>query len=200
MRLLDLVLFDYGTGNLHSLAKALGRSGHGVRIEDDPARIRGADALVLPGVGAFGAAASRLASRRTWLRDALRDGLPCLGICLGMQLLFEASQEGHGQGLAVLTGQVRRLNAARIPHMGWNSVETEPDPLFDGARDIVAYYANSYVADADPAQVIGWTNYEADRFAAAVRAGRTLGVQFHPEKSGDAGLRVIENFLREVAS
>lgn len=200
MRTLDLVLFDYGTGNLHSLAKALGRRGHVVRIEEDPALIRGADALVLPGVGAFGAAASRLAPRRAWVRDALKDGLPCLAICLGMQLLFEASEEGPGQGLAMLPGQVRRLHAARIPHMGWNSVETAPDALFGGARHIVAYYANSYVAEADPTQVVGWTTYEGDRFAAAVRAGRTVGVQFHPEKSGDAGLRVIENFLREVAS
>jgi glutamine amidotransferase len=199
MRKLDLVLFDYGTGNLHSLGKALSLGGHDVHVEDDPARISGADALILPGVGAFGAAAARLAPRRAWLRDALRDGLPCLGICLGMQLLFEASEEGQGEGLGVVAGRVRRLHAARLPQMGWNSVDTIEDPLFAGVQDLVAYYANSFVAETDAATVIGWTTYETDRFAAAVRAGRTVGVQFHPEKSGGPGLRVIENFLREVA-
>ncbi|MGH7502533.1 MAG: imidazole glycerol phosphate synthase subunit HisH [Longimicrobiales bacterium] len=198
MRRLDLVLFDYGTGNLHSLAKALGQDGHCVRVENDPAGIRGADALVLPGVGAFGAAAARLARHREWLREALRDGLPCLGICLGMQLLFESSAEGEGPGLAVFAGRVRRLSAKRIPHMGWNAVDTSPDPLFDGVSNLVAYYANSYVADAIPAQVIGWTDCESDRFAAAVRTGNVIGVQFHPEKSGGSGLRVLRNFLSAV--
>jgi glutamine amidotransferase len=200
MKQLDLVLFDYGTGNLHSIGKALGRGGHNVRVEHDPARIRGADALILPGVGAFGAAANRLAPRRDWLRATLHDGLPCLGICLGMQLLFESSEEGEGSGLGVLAGRVRRLNAARMPQMGWNSVETAEDPVFSGTANPVVYYANSFVAESNEAHVIGWTTYETDRFAAAVRANRTLGVQFHPEKSGETGLRIIENFLDEVAT
>jgi glutamine amidotransferase len=198
MRRLDLVLFDYGTGNLHSLAKALGQGGHGVRVEEDPARIISADALVLPGVGAFGAAATRLAPRREWLRDALRDGLPCLGICLGMQLLLESSEEGEGRGLGLLDGRVRRLAARRLPQMGWNSVETSADPIFTAVPDLIAYYANSFVADPDPSYAIGWTTYEDDRFAAAVRVGRTVGVQFHPEKSAAPGLRIVQNFLAEV--
>ncbi len=196
---LDIVLFDYGTGNLHSLGKALGRHGHRVRIEQDAAGVRNGDALVLPGVGAFGAAAARLAPQRGWLRDALRDGLPCLGICLGLQILFESSEEGEGRGIGALEGRVRRLSAQRLPQMGWNVVDTGPDALFAGMNGLIAYYANSYVAEpADADTIIAWSRYGQDRFAAAVRSGNTWGVQFHPEKSGRAGLQLLDNFLAQV--
>lgn len=260
-----IALFDTRVGNLHSLAKALEAGGATVRIESDPARLLEADGLVIPGVGAFNAAAERLAPGRAELRAALLDGYPALGICLGMQLLFESSEEGPGEGLAVIPGRVRRLRARRVPHMGWNAVvpasaqvvptaapvdehmvadltkaevagspggsedclserservpqrpEGEPatgalptkrpnagaapDPLFAGATPLVAYYANSFVAvPADEADVIAWTGYEAERFPAAVRRANAWGVQFHPEKSGAAGLTLIRNFLAEVA-
>jgi len=194
-----IVLFDYGVGNLHSLGKALGRRGHDVRIEHDAQNLGAADALVLPGVGAFGPAAAALGAHRERMLQALGDGIPCLAICLGMQLLFDASAESEGTGLGWIAGQVRRLAAARVPQMGWNGVETQPDPLFDGVTGLVAYYANSYVCDAvDAAAVIAWTDYMGDRFAAAVRRGRTWGVQFHPEKSAAPGLRIIDNFLDEI--
>jgi glutamine amidotransferase len=196
-----IALFDYGTGNLHSLVKALQIGGHEVRVETEmPSAIR-SDALVLPGVGGFGTAAARIAPWTDALRLALADGLPCLGICLGMQLLFESSEEGAGVGIGAIPGRVRRLRAARVPHMGWNGVETTADPLFDGTPELVAYYAHSFVADtADTADEIGWTDYAGDRFAAAVRRGRTWGVQFHPEKSAAGGLRVIHNFLTQAAA
>lgn len=195
-----VALFDYGTGNLHSLGKALERGGGEVLIEADPLRALDADALVLPGVGAFGAAAAQLAPHAAQLRAALNDGLPCLGVCLGMQLLLESSEEGLGPGLGVISGRVRRLHARRIPHVGWNTAEPNEDPLFGGLENLAVYYANSFAADpADLADVIAWTEYDGDRFPAALRRGRTWGVQFHPEKSGAAGLALIANFLRQAA-
>ncbi|HEX7091189.1 MAG TPA: imidazole glycerol phosphate synthase subunit HisH [Longimicrobiales bacterium] len=209
---MTIALFDYGAGNLHSLAKALEAAGARVRIEPDPLRVLAADALVLPGVGAFGAAAARLAPAAAEIRRALEDGFPCLGVCLGMQLLFEWSEEGDGRGLGILPGHVRRLRAGRVPHMGWNAVHPAlasrpgggegarvPDPLLAGLGDLVAYYANSFVAEpADPGAVVAWTVYERHRFPAVVRRGRTWGVQFHPEKSGAPGLRLIRNFVAEA--
>jgi glutamine amidotransferase len=200
------VLFDYGAGNLHSLAKALEAGGATVRIEPDPMLILEGDVVVLPGVGAFGAAAARLAPARELVRSALEDGFPCLGVCLGMQLLFDESDEGPGvSGLGVLRGAVRRLRGARIPHMGWNEVVAAgkggPDPLLAGTAPLVAYFANSFVAEpAMEDDVIAWTTYGDERFPSAVRRGRTLGVQFHPEKSGAPGLRLLRDFLAEVGA
>ena len=196
---MNVAIFDYGTGNLHSLQKALEAGGARVWLERDPAAVTRADALVLPGVGAFGAAAQTLDQAGDLLRRAIRAGLPTLGICLGMQLLFDVSEEGAGAGLGVIPGHVRRLRAARLPQMGWNEVVSGGDRLFAGAAPLVAYYANSYVTEPAARQsVVAWSQYGADRFPAAVRAGRTLGVQFHPEKSGAPGLRLLANFLAEA--
>jgi glutamine amidotransferase len=118
-----------------------------------------------------------------------------------MQLLFETSEEGEGAGLAAFRGRVRKLKARRIPHMGWNDVEvSQPDPLFDGVEGMLGYYANSFIAEpTDESNVIAWSYYEHERIPAAVRRDRTWGVQFHPEKSGFAGLQLIRNFLTEVS-
>ncbi len=189
---MKLLLFDYGTGNLHSLTKALERQGAEVAVG---AELDGVDGLVLPGVGAFGAAAERLAPYAAGIREAAGQGLPILGICLGMQLLLDASDEGAGQGLGLVPGRVRRLRAERVPHMGWNVVPSD-DPLFDGVSGQRFYFANSYVADPTAeADVMAWAVHEGDRFPAAVRRGRVLGTQFHPEKSGESGLRLIRNFV-----
>ena len=197
---MKVAIFDYGSGNLHSLAKAFENAGAEVAIEADPSQALSASALVLPGVGSFGAAAGRLATFAPSIRAALASGHPCLGICLGMQLLFEMSEEGEGAGVAAMRGRVRKLSARRTPHMGWNDVEAGPDPLFRDMKPFLAYYANSFVAEpSDEAVVIGWTEYERERFPAAVHRDRTWGVQFHPEKSGQAGLQVISNFLRAAA-
>jgi glutamine amidotransferase len=198
---MNVALFDYGTGNLHSLSKAIQTAGHDVTIESDPERLLAADALVLPGVGAFGAAAALLAPAADRIRAAIENGFPCLGVCLGMQLLFDASEEGPGPGLGVLPGHVRRLRARRVPHMGWNGVDPiGPDPLFNGTGDVLVYYANSYVAEPeDDACVIAYSEYAGRRFVAAVRRKRTWGVQFHPEKSDAGGLRIVRNFLQQAA-
>ena len=194
-----VALLDFGIGNLHSLTKALERGGAQVSIETDSDKSLAADALVLPGVGSFGAAIEQLRPSRRRIRERLENGLPCLGVCLGMQLLFEESDESPGTGLGLLTGRVRRLRAETVPQMGWNLVSSAADPLFTDVNDFCAYYANSYVVEPlDPGVVIGWSEYGGDRFAAAVRRHNTWGVQFHPEKSGDAGLCLVRNFLRWV--
>jgi glutamine amidotransferase len=198
-----ITLFDYGAGNLHSLAKAIQVAGAEVRIETDPAQaVERTDALVLPGVGAFASAAERLAPGRDAMRAALEDGLPCLGICLGMQLLFDGSDEGPGAGLGIIPGRVTRLEARRVPQIGWNPVSESRDPLFERSALEIAYYANSFVcrpsAVGDASPVIAWSTHEDDRFAAAVRRGNTVGVQFHPEKSSEPGLCLVRAFVEDV--
>jgi glutamine amidotransferase len=191
-----VALFDYGAGNLHSLGKALEGEGAQVIVTADWDRALDLDALVLPGVGAFGHAASALPDDRSAVREALKGGLPCLGICLGMQLFFDASDESPGAGIGYIPGRVRRLEAAVVPQMGWNDVEVAPDPLFAATDPLVAYYAHSYVCEpAEPGDAIAWTAYEGTRMVAAVRRGRTWGVQFHPEKSSRRGRRLLANWV-----
>jgi glutamine amidotransferase len=193
-------VFDYGAGNLHSLLKALDvpEAGVVVRVEPDATRlVRETDVLVLPGVGAFGHATARLAPGRADVAAALRDGLPAIGICLGMQLLCGASDEGAGDGLALLPGRVRRLSGPRVPQIGWNGIDwaapggaVPPLPI--------AYYANSYVCGTpldDPA-VLATSEHDGDRFPAVVRVANTVGTQFHPEKSSGDGVR----FLRALVA
>jgi imidazole glycerol-phosphate synthase subunit HisH len=191
-------LLDYGAGNLHSLRKALVHAGAEVRTETDAARALDTEVLVVAGVGAFGPAARALAPARGLLRAALADGLPGLGICLGMQLLFETSEEAEGQGLGLFPGRVTRLAARQVPHMGWNTVEGPERALTaSGLTDV--YYANSFACRPSEAGVVtAWTQHEQDRFPAVVRKARTVGVQFHPEKSSAAGLRLLAALLEEV--
>lgn len=197
---MHVTIFDYGAGNLHSLGKALESAGVTIVVESDPVRAVDTDVLVLPGVGAFGAAVARLAPGRDVMRSAILSGLPTIGVCLGMQLLFDDSEEGEGKGLGVIPGRVTRLAAKRIPQIGWNALEDAHDPAFEAAPLATAYYANSYVCrPRDEARVIAWTTHEGDRFAAAVRAGNTVGVQFHPEKSSMPGVRFLHELLRLAA-
>ena len=199
-----VTVFDYGAGNLHSLVKAVAAAGAAVRVERDPAAaVRDTDALVLPGVGGFAPAAESLAPGRDAMRDAIAGGLPTLGICLGMQLLFDASEEGGGAGLGVIPGVVRRLASRRVPQIGWNALEDvrADDPLLARAPLAVAYYANSYVcrpAEGD-APVIAWSTHDGDRFPAVVRRGRAVGAQFHPEKSSRAGLAFVRAWVEEAS-
>lgn len=196
---MDVTVLDYGAGNLHSLVKALSVPGVRVRVEPDPRRAMEAGVLVLPGVGAFGAAVARIAPARDALRDALQGGLPCLGICLGMQLLFDSSEEGAGEGLGIIPGRVRRLSAQRVPQMGWNTLEQCGDPLLVTSGLDMAYFANGYVCHpAGEGFVRASCVHEDSRFPAVVRAGRTVGVQFHPEKSSRSGLAFINAFLEEA--
>lgn len=196
---MKIALFDYGAGNLHSLAKALELGGGQVAVTRDWNQALALDGLVLPGVGAFGAAVRSVGDEEDRIREALEGGYPCLGICLGMQLLLENSEEGDGRGIGILPGSVRRLQGKIVPQMGWNDVDLTSDPLFSGVKGLVAYYANSYVCNpSDPDSVIATTDYEGEVFPAAVRKGNTWGVQFHPEKSSSPGLRIIRNFLELI--
>jgi imidazole glycerol-phosphate synthase subunit HisH len=199
-----ITIFDYGAGNLHSLAKALEAPGASVRVEPDPVRAVETDALVLPGVGAFAQAAERLTPGRDVVRAAIAGGLPTLGICLGMQLLFDESEEGPGAGLGVIPGTVTRLKARRVPQIGWNDIEdvSAAEPLFARAPLATAYFANSYACRPAPGlgggSVIAWAAHEEDRFPAAVRRGSAVGVQFHPEKSSRAGVEFVRAFVAEA--
>lgn len=196
-----VTVFDYGAGNLHSLAKALETRGTRVVVEPDPLACLHADVLVLPGVGAFAPAAARLAPARDVVRAAVRAGLPVLGICLGMQLLFDRSDEGPGDGLGMFPGCVTRLNARRVPQIGWNALFGARDPLLERSGFDVAYYANSYVCrPADPRSVVAWSQHETDRFPAMVRSGSAMGMQFHPEKSSTAGVRFLRAAVRSLVT
>lgn len=196
---MNVALFDYGAGNLHSLKKGLEVGGARVNITASWDEALAGTALVLPGVGSFGAAVKALAGEQDRVRRALEDGFPALGICLGMQLLFQDSEEAQGRGIGLIPGRVRTLKSKTIPQMGWNEVLPTGDPLFGGIEDLVAYFANSYVCEpGDLDTVIATTEYQGDRFASAVRRKRTWGVQFHPEKSSQPGLHLLRNFLDMV--
>jgi glutamine amidotransferase len=194
---MKVAVLDYGIGNLLTLAKLLESAGAQVMIETEPVPALTANALVLPAVGAFGPAAKVLADFAPALRAALASGHPCLGIGLGMQLLFEGNHEREGSGIAALRGGVRRLKGKRVPHVGWNDVATSDDPLFHGMLPFLAYFDHSLVVEpADDSCTLAWIENDDDRFPSVVRRDRTWGVQFRPEKSGAAGLTVIRNFLR----
>jgi glutamine amidotransferase len=193
-----LAIFDYGAGNLHSLVKAISAADRDISIETDLRAATKADMLVLPGVGAFGAAAGAMRNEQSYLRSALADGLPCLGICLGMQLLFDASEETAGKGVGFIPGNVTRLRTPKVPHMGWNDIDwRENGNGHRGPGLGTAYFANAYVCEPeDESPVLAWTTHQDARFASIIRSGNTVGVQFHPETSSFAG-RVFVNAVIE---
>jgi glutamine amidotransferase len=199
-----VAVLDYGVGNLHSAAKALDRAGAEVRVVATVAQAAGAAGLVVPGVGAYGACLSGLASAGGAAAVAgwLEGGRPLLGICVGMQLLFEASEEGPvSNGVGVVAGKIRRLTggAVKIPHIGWDEVAVRPGSrLFAGLGDGTRFYfVHSYAPEPDGEAVAAVCDY-GGRFAAAVEHGNLFGTQFHPEKSGAAGLALLANFVAEV--
>ena len=198
-----VAVLDYGVGNLHSAAKALDRAGAEVRVVPAVEEAAGAAGLVVPGVGAYGACLSGLASAGGAAAVAgwLEGGRPLLGICVGMQLLFEASEEGPvGDGLGVVAGKIRRLTGpVKIPHIGWDEVTVRPGSrLFAGLGDGTRFYfVHSYAPEPDGEAVAAVCDY-GGRFAAAVEHGNLFGTQFHPEKSGRAGLALLANFVTEV--
>lgn len=193
---MKISIIDYGVGNLHSISKGLERAGANVQMVEDPEELLEAECIVFPGVGAFGAAMEVLRPVLPALRKKVKDGTPTLGICLGMQILFEKSEESKGEGVAVIKGTVRRLRRGRIPQMGWNEVVPKSDRLFEGVPEgSQFYFANSYICLPAEDVTIADTVYGM-RFASAVRNGAILGVQFHPEKSGRPGLRLLSNFVR----
>ena len=200
-----ITIIDYGMGNLRSVQKGFERVGFEAQIVSDPDGLSDATSLVLPGVGAFGDAMENL--RRAELVDpivkSVSDGIPFLGICLGLQLLFSQSEElGSHRGLDILPGCVRRFpKGQRVPQIGWNQIHIkQKNPLLDGVPDgSFFYFVHSYYVEAERANdVIATTDYEID-YCSIAGGANLFGVQFHPEKSQDAGLRVLRNFA-EIAS
>ncbi|HXG71126.1 MAG TPA: imidazole glycerol phosphate synthase subunit HisH [Gemmatimonadaceae bacterium] len=193
-------IFDYGAGNLHSLRKAIATGGRSVSVESDIRHALTADILVLPGVGAFGTATSAMHGEQERVRTALAEGKPCLGVCLGMQLLFDDSEEAPGLGLGLIPGSVRRLRTTKVPHIGWNEIEWAQAGDLAGANMSTAYFANAYVCEPnDPSPVLAWTTHQNSRFPSVVRVANTVGVQFHPEKSSAAGLAFVNDVIDELA-
>ena len=195
---MKVAIADYGAGNLRSLSSALARAGAEPVVTVDPAVVRDAPLALIAGVGHVESAAAGLARHGLGaaLRDRVAAGRPVGGICVGLQLFFGESEEG-GEGLRLLGGTVRRLTARRVPHMGWNTlVTTRPSALLEGVDDADVYFAHSFAAEPDDADLVTATVDHDGRVVAAVEGGPVAGVQFHPERSGAAGARVLENLLR----
>jgi imidazole glycerol-phosphate synthase subunit HisH len=192
---------DYGMGNRRSVVKAFERVGAEVQMTDDLEVLERAGALVVPGVGAFPQAMDELRERRLdkLVQRRAAEGVPVLGICLGMQLLFESSEEHDGaEGLGLLPGTVRYLHAPKLPHIGWNLVSWERDSaLNEGLGGPRAFYHVHSLAPQTDA-VLGWGEY-GERFATVVGRDNVFGVQFHPEKSSADGLALLANFTRLAA-
>jgi glutamine amidotransferase len=198
-----IAVLDYGSGNLHSVTRALAHVGADVRVVDRPEDVAG-DAVLIPGVGHFGqcARALRTAGFERPIRTAVDDGRPVIGVCVGMQILFEASEEDEETGLGILPGAVRRLpETVRVPHMGWNTVAWagRRHPFVADIPDQTSFYfVHSYAPDLG-ADAVGATEH-GRTFAAVVARDNVFATQFHPEKSGDAGLQLYANIVREVAA
>ena len=198
-------IFDYGAGNLHSLLKAIEGDGRSVSVDTDIRSSMKADILILPGVGAFGAAVTAMRGAQGYVRDALADGKPCLGVCLGMQMLFDASEEAAetDAGIGLIPGRVTRLQTPKVPHMGWNEIEWVANgrsKAGSGRREMhCAYFANAYVCGPeDNSTVLAWTTHQDARFASVVRTANTVGVQFHPEKSSVAGRSFVNGVIDQL--
>ena len=198
-----IAVVDYGMGNLRSVAKALERVGGQVEVTSSAETIEAADAVVLPGVGAFGRCMQNLlaAGLAPTVRDAASSGRPFLGICVGMQILFEESEEfGPVNGLGVLPGKVRRFaprdHALKVPHMGWNTINIERrSPQLRGVPDGAStYFVHSYYVDCRDREMIATTTQYAQEFVSSVCSGNLFATQFHPEKSQAVGLKILENF------
>lgn len=204
-----IAIIDYGMGNLRSVQKAFEREGASAQIVRTPAGLSRASAVVLPGVGAFGEAVRRLKAQKLWtpLKKYLMDRRPFLGICLGLQLLFERSEENPGvPGLGIFKGPVvrfrgKRMARLKVPHMGWNSAEwtgSRPAAFAGIPRNSFFYFVHSFYPEPKDRSLISSRTFYGERFCSSVTDGALFACQFHPEKSGDPGLRMIRNFIRRV--
>lgn len=200
---LKIAIIDYQAGNLRSVQKALEKCGVAAKITSDPALIRLADGVVFPGQGACDFAMRSLRERNLEepVKDFIASGKPFLGVCLGLQLLLEYSEEGDEPGLSILKGAVRRLpGGQKIPHMGWNQVDFHvKHPVLDGIPDgSYLYFVHSYYADPEDRSIVAGTTEYGLEFCSAVAWDNVAAVQFHPEKSGELGLVIYENFAKLV--
>ncbi|MGA0121710.1 MAG: imidazole glycerol phosphate synthase subunit HisH [Gaiellales bacterium] len=193
-----VLIVDYGGGNVRSLTAALERCGATVEVSADPARVERAERLMVAGQGAAGAAMGALEA--TGLADALRKaagrGTPLLGVCVGLQLLFERSEEDGAACLGLVPGEVRRLTGVeRLPHLGWNDVEAVADHPLTADLPAVCYFAHSYAVPADAPSALATTTVDGVAFSSIAGHGSVAGAQFHPERSSEAGRRLLARFL-----
>jgi imidazole glycerol-phosphate synthase subunit HisH len=196
-----VVIFDYGVGNLLSLKTALEKTGLEATIGTCAKDLEDANAIALPGVGAFTGAASKLESIKEILTTKITEGIPLIGICLGMQLFFEASEEGPGKGLAFFKGKnVQLPSTVKVPHMGWNTLNiVKPNELFNGISEgSYVYFVHSLYPVPEDGNIICTQTEYGSTFTSAVASKNIYGTQFHPEKSGDIGLAILKNFAKEV--
>lgn len=197
----EAVIFDYGVGNLLSLKCALEKVGLNAKISVSAQKLRKADAIALPGVGNFSAAVTKLGAVKEQLVYAVESGTPLLGICIGLQLFFQESDEGPGKGLALFEGKTVRLpNSVKVPHMGWNTLRiVKQNQFFEGVADeSYVYFVHSlYPVPVDKEIVCAETEY-GTTFTSAIASKNVYGTQFHPEKSGDVGLKILDNFAKIV--
>ncbi len=197
----NAVIFDYGMGNLLSLKTALEKAGLNASIGTTAEDIAKADAIALPGVGSFTAALERLDTVKETLQTKVTDGTPLLGICLGLQLFFESSEEGPGEGLAFFVGRNYQLpSTVKVPHMGWNTLDiVKPNELFDGVKeDSYVYFVHSLYPVPEDKSIVCTTTEYGTTFTSAVASKNIYGTQFHPEKSGDIGIKILKNFAKAV--
>ncbi|MFB2970325.1 imidazole glycerol phosphate synthase subunit HisH [Aerosakkonema sp. BLCC-F183] len=202
-----IAIVDYDMGNLHSVCKGLEKAGATPKITDSPADIAQADAVVLPGVGSFDPAVQQLRSRDLVqpIKDAIASGKPFLGICLGLQILFDRSEEGKEPGLSIIPGVVRRFRSEpglTIPHMGWNQLEiTQANaPIWQNlSSQPWVYFVHSYYVDpVDPKVCAASVTHGTQTVTAAIARDNLMAVQFHPEKSSSTGLQILSNFVAQV--
>lgn len=202
-----IAVVDYDMGNLHSVCKGLEKAGATPKITDSPTEIAQADAVVLPGVGSFDPAVKQLRSRNLVepIKQIIAEGKPFLGICLGLQILFDRSEEGKEPGLSIIPGTVRRFRpepGLTIPHMGWNQLEiTQPKaPIWQNLADQPwVYFVHSYYVDPiDPQVCAATVTHGSQKVTAAIAKDNLMAVQFHPEKSSDLGLQILSNFVTQV--
>ena len=199
----NIAIVSYGAGNVRSVQKALERFGVSASVSSDPQQIKRADAVVFPGQGACDSSMQQLRARNlvSPIRDFIASGKPFLGVCLGLHLLLEGSDEGVEPCLGTLAGRVRRLpGGQKIPHMGWNQVEIHRQhPVLDGIPSgSHFYFVHSYYADPEDTAIIAGTTTYGIEFCSAVAWGNVVAVQFHPEKSGAVGLKIYHNFVSLV--
>jgi glutamine amidotransferase len=197
-----IAVLDYGMGNLHSVSRAIAKVGGTPEVTPDGAALRAADALVLPGVGAFGACMRALEARGLdrAIRGFVGSGRPVFGVCLGMQVLFERSDEDPEEGLAIVPGRSRKLpSSVKVPHMGWNTVGwTGTHPYVEGIPDDTRFYfVHSFAPDVVEGTTIGVTDHGRP-FSSVAAHGNVFATQFHPEKSSDFGLQIYGSFVRAV--
>lgn len=194
-------IVDYGVGNLHSIRRGIELAGADAMVTSERTEIEAADAIVLPGVGAFESAMDGLKDKFGVIMEAVRAGKPLLGICLGMQLLLTRSEEGNSEGLNIIPGEVVRLpSGLKVPHMGWNSLELRREnPILAGiASGSYMYFVHSYYARPEDSSTILTTTDYGVEFPSIIVQDSIIGVQFHPEKSSKIGLQLLQNFVEMV--